>query len=148
VYPCGPGTPFEKLEEVDGKVAFFNVPFATFTFFHYLEHRVNPEMPFPLYTEQPFIVPVIDRNGESATVTTFVFSQEAIRRRRFPVLEDELRRRQLIKERRVGNSRVSLIRIRDAVECVRDMYRKGQYFYDLTGLPDLSRKSPIAGREA
>jgi aminoglycoside 3-N-acetyltransferase len=147
-YPCGPATPFEKLEQVDGKAVFFNVPFATFTFFHYLEHRVSPDMPFPLYTEQPFTVPVINRNGESATVTTFVFSQEAIRRRRFPVLENELRRRRLIKESRVGNSRVALIRVREAVECAQDMCRKGQYFYELSGLSESSGRSPNASREA
>lgn len=140
-YPCGPGTPFEKLEQLDGKVVFFNVPFATFTFFHYLEHLVAPDMPFSLYTEQPFVVPVIDRKGEWTTVKTFVFSLEAIRRRRFLVLEDELRRRQLIQERRVGNSRLLLIRVRDAVDCVRDMHRRGQTFYDLSDLPEFSRKS-------
>jgi aminoglycoside 3-N-acetyltransferase len=144
-YPCGPGSPFEKLEQLDGKVVFFNVPFATFTFFHYLEHLVNPEMPFPLYTEQPFTVPVIDARGEASSVTTFVFSPEAIRRRRFPLLEDELRRRGLIRERRLGNSRVGMIRVRDAIECVRDMFRKGQYFYDLSDLPDHSRKISNAG---
>lgn len=147
-YPCGPGTPFEKLEQLDGKVVFFNVPFATFTFFHYLEHLVSPDMPFSLYTEKPFTVPVIDKNGESTTVTTFVFSLDAIRRRRFAVLEDELRRRRLIQERRVGNSRLAMIRVGDAVECAHDMLRKGQYFYDISDLPGFSPKSLNAGREA
>jgi aminoglycoside 3-N-acetyltransferase len=139
-YPCGPGTPFDKLEQVDGKVVFFNVEFATFTFFHYLEHRVSPEMPFSLYTEQPFTVPVFDSGGESTTVTTFVFSLEAIRRRRFAILEDELRHRGLIHARRIGNTRLELIRVRDAVECAHDMCRKGQYFYDLSDFPESSRK--------
>jgi aminoglycoside N3'-acetyltransferase len=98
-------------------------------------------MPFPLYTEQPFTVPVVDRNGESTSVTTYAFSLEAIRRRRFAVLEDELRRRRLIRERRIGNSRLELIRVRDAVECAHDMLRKGQTFYDLSDFPDLSFKS-------
>ena len=39
LYPCGPGSPFEKLAQLRGKVMFFNVPFVTITFFHYLEHR-------------------------------------------------------------------------------------------------------------
>jgi aminoglycoside 3-N-acetyltransferase len=130
-YPCGPGTPFEKLADLDGKVIFFNVPFATFTFFHYLEHLVSPQMPFPLYTEQPFEVPVVDRFGERRTVSTYVFSLDAIRRRRFEVLERELRRRGLIRRARVGNSRIEMIRVRDAIDCTRDMLAKGQYFYDV-----------------
>jgi aminoglycoside 3-N-acetyltransferase len=144
-YPCGPGSPFEKLEQLDGKVAFYNVPFATFTFFHYLEHLVSPDMPFPLYTEKSFTVPVVDSKGEPSTVTTFVFSREAIRRRRFPVLEAELRRRRLIHERRIGNTRLAMILVREAVECVRDMFRKGLYFYDLSDLPGDSGRASNPG---
>ncbi len=135
LYPCGPGTPFEKLAAVDGKVVFFNVEFATFTFFHYLEHLVRPRMAFSLYTDEPFNVLVIDRSGESRTVTTFVFSPDAIRRRRFQVLEDELRRRKLIHHWRVGNTRLEAIRVRDAIACVNDMFDHGHYFYDVGGLP-------------
>jgi len=138
-FPCGPDTPFDRLAAVDGKAVFFNVPFAVFTFFHYLEHRVSPDLPFSLYTEKPFVVPVIDALGRSSTVSTHVFSEEAIRRRRFHVLEDEMRRRRLIRERRVGNSRLAAVKVRDAVDCVEEMRRRGQYFYDLTGLGENSR---------
>lgn len=131
LYPCGPGTPFEKLAERDGKVVFFNVPFATFTFFHHLEHLVSPEMPFSLYTDEPFTVPVIDRQGQSRTVSTYVFSPDAIRRRRFQVLENELRRRGLIRGRRVGATRIEMVRVRDTIDCTRDMIRRGQHFYEL-----------------
>jgi aminoglycoside 3-N-acetyltransferase len=145
VYPCGPGTPFDRLASVDGKAVFFNVPFAMFTFFHYLEHLVSSDLPFPLYTEKPFSVRVIDEMGNPRTVTTFAFSAEAISRRRFHVLEDELRRRKLILERRVGNSRILAVRIRDAVDCVEDLRRKGRYFYELTDLP---MPQPVSTEEA
>jgi aminoglycoside 3-N-acetyltransferase len=135
LYPCGPGTPFEKLASVDGKVVFFNVPFDVYTFFHYLEHLVAPELPFPLYTDEPFRVPVVDQNGDPRTVTTFVFAQDAIRRRRFQVLEGALRERGLIQERRVGNTRILAVNVRDTVDCVREMARRGEYFYDLTPAP-------------
>ncbi len=131
LYPCGPGTPFEKFAELDGKVVFFNVPFATFTFFHYLEHLVSAEMPFALYTEHPFEVPVVDRHGQPRTVTTYVFAPEAIRRRRFERLERELRRRGLIRRTRIGASRIELIRVRDAIDCARDMLARGRPFYEL-----------------
>lgn len=134
-YPCGPGTPFEKLAALDGKVIFFNVPFATFTFFHHIEHLVSPQMPFPLYTEQPLKVAVIDRNGSRRTVHTYAFSREAIRRRRFEVFEHELRRRGLIRGCRVGASRLEIVRLRDTVECARDMMRHGQYFHDFDEAP-------------
>jgi aminoglycoside 3-N-acetyltransferase len=135
LYPCGPGTPFEKMLLADGKVVFFNVPFATFTFFHYLEHHVSSRVPFKLYTDEPFAVPVVDHAGQSRTVNTFVFSSDAIRRRRFPVLEDELRQRGLIMQVRVGATRLEAIRLRDALECVEEMWRNQRYFYDMAG-PD------------
>src|SRR6266478_9865514 len=49
LYPCGPGSPFEKFSQLGGKVLFFNVPFTTLTMFHYLEHLVERMLPFPLY---------------------------------------------------------------------------------------------------
>jgi aminoglycoside 3-N-acetyltransferase len=135
LHPCGPGTPFDHLLALDGKVVFFNVEFAVFTFFHYLEHLVSGDLPFSLYTDRPSVVPVVDRHGNARTVTTFVYSPEAIQRRRFAVLEAEFRRRGLIKTRRIGNGAVEAIRVREAVDCVEDMRRQGRYFYDFAGLP-------------
>lgn len=131
LYPCGPGTPFEKLAQVNGQVVFFNVPFDTFTFFHHLEHLVSPQLPFPLYTDEPFTVRVIDRDGKALTVSSYVFSLEAISRRRFAVLEEELRRRGAIRQRRVGNTLIQAIRARDAIDCTMEMSRRGQFFYAL-----------------
>ncbi len=142
VYPCGPGSPFEKLVEADGKVVFFNVPFDTFTFFHHLEHLVSPQLPFRLYTDAPFEVPVIDADGTQRTVTTYVFSPEAISRRRFPLLEAALRRRGAIQRRRVGNTVIQSIRVRDAIECVMEMSRHGEYFYDMSAGAPQDSKSP------
>lgn len=140
-YPCGPGTPFEKLVSLDAKAVFFNVPFDNFTFFHNLEHLVSSELPFELYTDEPFEVPVIDKSGESKTVTTFVFSLDAIRRRQFHVLEGEMRRRRMIRKGRVGNSYILSARLRDSIECVLDMSRRGRYFYDLGDAATLNSKA-------
>jgi aminoglycoside 3-N-acetyltransferase len=133
VHPCGSGTPCEKFAERDGIVVFFNVPFATFTFFHHLEHLVSAELPFALYTEERYAVPVIDRDGRPGTVHTHVYAPDAIRRRRFEVLEQTLRRQGLIASARVGNTRLLAVRVRAVVDCVREMSRQGRYFYDLAG---------------
>lgn len=145
LYPCADGTPFHKLAELDGKAVFFNVPFATFTFFHYLEHMVSDRMPFALYTERPFDVAVIDREGFRSTVSTFAFSTETIRRRRFDVLEDELRRRKLIEQRRLGNGGILAVRVRDTIDCVNDMCGKQQYFYELSDLAPQRRLNAGSG---
>lgn len=135
LHPCGPGTPFERLAERDGVVAFFDVPFATFTFFHHLEHLVHEHLPFPLYTDEPFVVPVLDQDGRTRTVTTYVFAPEAIRRRRFERLEQALRQRGLIRGRRVGNTMVEAVRVRAVIACVEEMRQAGQFFYELTETP-------------
>ena len=134
-YPCGPGSPFEKLLTSDAKALFYNTSFDAYTFFHYLEHLVSSQMPFRLYTEQPFQAQVIDHDGVPSTVPTYAFAADAMQRRRFEILEHELRKRNAIKELRIGNGSVQVVRIRETVECVLDMSRRGVYFYDLTGLP-------------
>ena len=130
LYPCGPGTPFEKLAERDGIVAFFNVPFATFTFFHHLEHIVSAALPFALYTDEVFEVPVVDVRGEPGVVRTHAFTREAIKRRRFEVLEQALRARGAITAVKIGNTRMEAIRVREAIACTHEMQARGQLFYD------------------
>jgi aminoglycoside 3-N-acetyltransferase len=133
VFPCGPGTPFEKLLTMNGKAVFFNVPFSTFTFLHYLEHLVRDSLPFPLYDETLFGVVVIDRDGRPRTVRTYAFSREAIRRRRVWRLEKELRRLRLLRSAHVGNTRILCVSTADAVRCTREMAQRGELFYDLAG---------------
>jgi aminoglycoside 3-N-acetyltransferase len=136
IHPCGAGTPFEKLAQRDGLVAFFNVPFATFTFFHHLEHIVSPHLPFALYTDEVFDVPVIDMRGAPGVVRTHAFTREAIQRRRFEVLERALRERGAISAVKIGNTCLEAIRVRDAIACTREMHARGTLFYDFdTALP-------------
>ena len=129
IFPCGPGTPFEKLLQADGKVAFFNVPLVFLTFIHYLEHMVKDRLDFPLYTNEPFEVPVIDRAGTPGMVRTFVFTPEAIARRRFSILESWLVERGLVRKVKVGASYILLVGVREIANTVEEMARKGMYFY-------------------
>lgn len=149
LHPCGPDTPFDRLAQADGLVAFLNVPFATFTFFHYLEHRVALQLPFPLYTQHCHEVPVVDREGRPLTVRTHVYAVEAIARRRFEVLEKALRARGAIRRVRVGNTVLEAVRAREAIACVDEMTQRGEFFYDFSGLtPPVAptpQRHPIEG---
>ncbi len=146
LHPCGPGSPFDKLAQANGLVVFFNVAFDTYTFFHYLEHMVSPHLPFSLYTEQTFDVPVVDRAGHPRTVKTHVFAPDAIRRRRFDVFEAALRRRGLIRQTRLGASRIQSVRVQDTIACVSEMASRGEFFYDTEDLATPSRRA--AGESA
>jgi aminoglycoside 3-N-acetyltransferase len=129
LYPCGRGTPFDKLAQLHGKVLFFNVSFFTFTFFHHLEELIQDQSGIALFRDEPFELPVIDYTGNPLTVRTYVYSAEANRRRRPQVLKDELDRRGMIKNKRIGNSRLQLVATADALRCVDDMTRRGIFFY-------------------
>jgi aminoglycoside 3-N-acetyltransferase len=131
LYPCGPGSPFEKFSKLGGKVVFFNVPFATMTLFHYLEHLVERTLPFPLYLKEDFDVPSIDSSGTRKVIRTRVFSPEAVRLRRPFTLMRELDRRRLIKRKRLGNSRIMCVAAVDAIDCSEHMTRAGKLFYDV-----------------
>jgi len=130
--PCGPGTPFAKLREAGGKVGFFNVSFAYFTFFHHLENVLQPHLPFQLYHDPPFDVPVVDRNGKEIRVRTLAFSRETLRRRRFEVLEAWLWKHGIIRRGRIGASSLLLVDLDDVMSAVDDMIRQGVFFYDMT----------------
>lgn len=131
VHACGDGSPFDKLAQADGCCVFFNTPFATFTFFHHLEHLVAQRLPFPLYTAATFDVNVIDAQGQPMRVTTHAFDPPIQGRRRFAVLEAELRLRGHIRTTKVGASTIESIRVRDAIATTLDMASEGRYFYEM-----------------
>lgn len=130
LYPCGPGSPFEKALQAGAKAVFFNVPFAYFTFFHYLEHCVSAKLAFPLYHEPAFETPVINQRGERIVVRTMVFTPEAIARRRFEVLEQWLVRRGVIRKTRVGASTLLVVDLREVMDSFEEMTRQNVFFYD------------------
>ena len=130
LYPCGLGTPFDKLFQLGGKVLFVNASFFTLTFFHYLEERIKERIDFSLFFPEPFEVPFIDLNGNRQVMRTYVYTLEANRRRRPQVLKDELDRQELIKYRRVGNSYLQLVCTEDAIRCLDEMAARGILFYE------------------
>src|SRR6185436_4392033 len=116
---------------LEGKVLFYGVTEFHFTFHHYLEDLIKNDLPFPLYEEEPYVVKVLDNEGQTRLVKTYVFTQEAIRRRRVNVLFDELTRRNQMQRTRIGNTSMVLMNLVDTVTCTKDLAKKGIYFYSL-----------------
>ena len=130
LYPCGLGTPFDKLFQLGGKLLFVDVSFFTMTFFHYLEERVKDRIGFPLFFPEPFEVPFVDHNGNRQVMKTYVYTLEANRRRRPEISKAELDKQGLIKYCRIGNSFLQLVATADAVQCVEEMAARGIFFYE------------------
>lgn len=130
-YSCGPGSPFEKLASLNGKVLCFGVSEFYFTFYHHLEHIVKDQLPFSLYEPEPYIARAVDARGNLATVVTYAFSKEAISRRRPEILLYELNRRGLLTKARIGNTSLALVSVSDTITCTKELASNGVYFYEM-----------------
>jgi len=114
-YPCGPGSPFQKILELDAKMFFFDLPFVGFTFVHYIEHQIQEYLPFPLYEPAPMTALLRDYNGKTDELSVYVFAEEAVRRRNVEVITDRMHREGTAGWRRIGNTRIVLARTSDAL---------------------------------
>lgn len=128
LYPCGRGTPFEKFHRLKGKILFFDVPFRSITFFHYVEDLLRDRLPFPVYSERLFSVPVVDAKGDSRVVQTYAFNSSV--RRMAEKLESEMERQAKVRHGRVGNSRFRLVTAEDVVACFAAMVESGNLPYE------------------
>jgi aminoglycoside 3-N-acetyltransferase len=129
LYPCGPGSPFEKFAQLGGKILFFDVGFGAITFFHHVEHLLQEQLPFPVYDTRLFEVPVVDAAGEKRTVKSYAYSKDVPRNA--DKLEADMLRHGKIRRGRVGNSRMLLVTAADVVACQTDMVKARHYPYDV-----------------
>lgn len=128
LHACGAGSPFEKLHRLNGKILFFDVSFQSITFFHYVEDLLAERLPFPIYSERLFSVPAVDANGANHVIQTYAFSKDV--HRATGKLEAQMRRRGMIRDGRVGNSRFQIVTTADVVACFTDMVERGDLPYN------------------
>ena len=128
LFPCGPGTPFDKFRQLNGKILFFDVGMEAITFFHHVEDLVKDRLSFPVYDERLFSVSAVDAAGNARTIQTYAFNRHVIRRA--DKLRDEMARRGQIRKGRIGNSRLLLVTAADVVECQTRMVESGNAPYD------------------
>ena len=130
--PCGPGSPFEKLAALKGKVLFYDASMYALTFFHYLEDMVEHRLDFALFRDEILSATVIDYDGVTRVIRTRVYSEDAIRRRYATVMFQELEKDDLIRRTRVGNSSLTLLHTEDMINAVRAMAERNVFFYKHT----------------
>ncbi len=129
LHPCGTGTPFEKLRQLNGKLLFFDVGFGAITFFHYVEEITKDKLPFNVFHEEPFSVTAYDGSNNMHTIKTYVYNRNI--GRNTGKLEEEMLKRQMIKKGRVGNSTLMLMDTEDVVSCQTSMVESGNLPYDI-----------------
>ena len=103
-------------------------------FFRYLVHIVNDALPVPLYEPETHHVSVVDTRGREISVPVRRFAAMARSARKFSVLEIELRACQMLRTHRLGNTRLTVVKIRDTVNVTKRLAGRGEYFYDASAL--------------
>jgi amino acid adenylation domain-containing protein len=131
LYSCGKGSPFEKLVHVQAKALFFDVSLRSMTFFHYLEDLFQDTLPVKLYEETPMESMVIDAGGNARIVKTYVFSSESRQYRNMRNLQKELIKSGVMQSERIGNTRLTVLHLRQVVECAQHMVRSGISLWDV-----------------
>ena len=129
LYSCGPGSPFEKMLELNTKILFFNIAFECCTFEHYLEDRFKDSAPLPVYHPNPLEAVLIDEEGEKKRVKTYVFAPEAGRRRNSSVLKEALSRGGFLKQDRIGNTKLMIVKTTDLLKCATEFVDQGAHLY-------------------
>jgi aminoglycoside 3-N-acetyltransferase len=121
--PCGPGSPYLRLAELDGKVVFLGVTLDSCTLMHSVE-----ELAGCAYHMQPnpVIATVIDDNG--------LVSRRGIRihdwgtRRRFHAMEPIFVENGILRLGKIGQAEVRVLRAKPAVEITLEILRKSPRF--------------------
>jgi len=114
---CGKGTPFERFLSLNGKLLFFDAPYSSMTFVHYVEDICRDRLPVALYDPEPMTIRVRDAAGGERAVRHLVFSAEARQRRHFTPIEAALRRDGWLVTARVGNTRLQCVAAQDVLAC-------------------------------
>ncbi len=129
--PFGPQSPFAKLLERNALLLCLDVGFSSITFTHFVEDRLQDTLPFPLYETEPMTGTVIGRDGQQIECAVNVLSAVANRQRREPRLIEHLTRAGSLKQKRLGNSRMTWIRTADLVTGAESLAKLGPHFFDM-----------------
>ncbi len=129
LYGCGPGSPFEKFYQKNGKILFLGVSFATFTFIHYVEHLLQHQLSFQLYGDEIYRVKVVDSAKRESEIEVKVSSPDALLRRRPLKLKRWLASKGRIRRCRVGLTEVMIVRAEDALFTAMEMTERGCVLY-------------------
>jgi aminoglycoside 3-N-acetyltransferase len=129
--PCGPGTPWGRLPDHQGKVLLLGTGIAALTFFHAIEAVLEPSMPFSPFTTERFRLRSRGEDGTVLEVETRLFDREISARRNLGPLAVALKARGSWHEGRVGRLDAILLDAREVLEAARSLARERVYCYDL-----------------
>ncbi len=111
--PCGPGSPYYRLWQLQGKVIFFGAPFSANTLFHCAEEMVHPSyLGYTTILDVTVVLP--DGSERQVTVRRYDCIDRGVRRY-LRNMEPLFRAQGLIRETTIGACRASLLAAEDDV---------------------------------
>lgn len=127
--PCGRGTAYARLLDVDGKILLLGTGPQPMTFYHHVEELIEPLLPFSPFTSEVYEAKAIQPDGTEVTSRFRMFEPTLSAHRQMAYLVPELRRMGAWTERRVGRLQVILLRATDVAQAVEAMARRGEHCY-------------------
>ena len=127
--PCGCGTPYLRLLDVEGKILFLGASFRTMTFYHGVEEVIEALLPFSPFTSEAYEMPVRDVTGRLWTAKNRLYDPDVSRRRDITIMIPALKQRDLWREDKVGRLRAILVPARGVLNVVRKLAETGMFCY-------------------
>jgi aminoglycoside 3-N-acetyltransferase len=128
-YSCGPGSPFERVLNLEAKILFYDAPYRAMTWMHHVEHRLQDALPVPLYEPEPVSLQVRDHDGRSLSVRQYCFSAAARERRAFEQVQAGLEAAGDLLRARLGNSRLIIVPAARVLACAQALTDSGPGIY-------------------
>lgn len=129
-YPFGADSPFQRLTDRNALILGFDAPFSTFTYTHYVEDTLEEVLPIPLYENSPMKASVTDNNGRTFNTSVKVISSIANKQRREHRLESYLRSKNLLRESKIGNTKLNYINSFQLMYGALELVKSGIHFFD------------------
>lgn len=130
--PCGFGSPYHKLLEVNGKILLMGTDMRASTFNHFVEAVVEHKVPIRLFTPDLFTFRYKSADASIRTVSMRLFDLSASAKRDRLVLEHAMRARGLVRYAKIGLLRLTCCRAADVLAVTEKLIDEGIYLYKST----------------
>jgi aminoglycoside N3'-acetyltransferase len=127
--PCGQGTAYHRMLDVDAKIVMLGTGPQPMTFYHFVEELIEPLMPASPFTAEEFTLQTKDVKGNLYTSHMRLFEPVLSAKRRMSLMVPDLQGRGFWNEARVGRLDIILVRAVDVHDTVRAMASAGRFCY-------------------
>jgi aminoglycoside 3-N-acetyltransferase len=127
--PCGDGSPFRRLLDLNGKILLAGVSIRSMTFFHCVEELIEPQMPFSPFAAAWFEAKTKGPDGAIHVTRMRLFDPAVSARRDCELMIEPLKRRGFWHQTRVGRLDLVVLHASEVTATLRAMAAEGKFCY-------------------